>query len=109
MIFEKTNFDAFINSDIADYLTKKGKKVILFGGLVTSVCVLLSAASAYQRGFLVKIMKDCTADYPEIQDIILRRYLGWMIDIVPTEDLEHHNATWLANIQQLERYQRSKL
>lgn len=73
-IIRKQSFDGFFNDELTRHLQENGKRYLLMAGLVTSVCVLLTAASAAQRGFLVSLVEDCCADSAEAHEHTLDRY-----------------------------------
>ncbi|MBM3264076.1 MAG: cysteine hydrolase [candidate division Zixibacteria bacterium] len=70
----KQTFDAFYIPDLFTHLQQTNKRFILTAGLVTSVCVLLTTASAVQRGFLATLVEDCCADTPDAHTATLDRY-----------------------------------
>lgn len=63
-VLRKQTFEAFLQPDLLTHLHRAHKSFILVAGLETSVCVLLTAASAVQRGFLAAVVEDCCADDP---------------------------------------------
>ena len=73
-VIYKQSFDGFHKPALPAYLEKKEKRFVLVAGLVTSVCVLLTAATAAQRGYLVGIVEDCCADSPQAHEHTLQRY-----------------------------------
>lgn len=73
-VIVKQTFDGFHRPELQAYLDKNDKRFILIAGLVTSVCVLLTAAGAAQRGYLVAVVEDCCADAPEAHRHTLERY-----------------------------------
>ena len=73
-VIVKQTFDGFLNPELADHLEATGKRFLFIAGLVTSVCVLLTAASAAQRGYLVTVVDDCCADLPSAHAHTLDRY-----------------------------------
>lgn len=73
-VIHKQTFDGFLNPELDKYLSDNGKRYLLVAGLVTSVCVLLTSASAAQRGYLVSVVDDCCADKPEAHVHTLERY-----------------------------------
>ena len=73
-VIYKQSFDGFHKPALPAYLEKKEKRFVLVAGLVTSVCVLLTAATAAQRGYLVGIVEDCCADSPQAHQHTLQRY-----------------------------------
>ena len=82
------------------YLEKKNKRYLLIAGLVTSVCVLLTAATAAQRGFLVGIVDDCCADTPEAHEQTLQGY-PFIFDRVSVTQVAACRDSWLADIAKL--------
>ena len=70
----KKTFDGFHNPELQSYLQENNKQFVLAAGLVTSVCVLLTAANAAQRGYLVGLVEDCCADEPDSHQHTLEKY-----------------------------------
>lgn len=126
-VFLKSTLDAWKNEKLRAYLKESNKKCVashvliallidiirylLCCGLSTAVCVLLTALSAYQDGYLVTVVSDCCADYPEAHDLALKRYHGWLMEAVTSIDLEASRSAWLKEIASLEqcRFRLSKL
>lgn len=99
-VIEKQTYDGFHRPELNDWLDAHAKRHILVAGLVTSVCVLLTAASAAQRGYLVSIVEDCCADTPDAHAHVLRCY-PFIGDCVESHALLEHRAKWRADLQQL--------
>ena len=57
-VFVKQTFDGFHNPNLLTYLHSRGKRFLLTAGLITSVCVFLTTASAAQLGFLAAVVED---------------------------------------------------
>ena len=55
-VIYKQSFDGFHKPALPAFLEKHGKRYLLVAGLVTSVCVLLTAATAAQQGYLVGVV-----------------------------------------------------
>ena len=72
--FTKQTFDGFQSPELVSYLESAGKRFLFIAGLVTSVCVLFTAATAAQQGYLVALVEDCCADNPEANRHTLERY-----------------------------------
>lgn len=100
-VIEKQTQDGFHQPQLLAYLRSRHKKYVLVAGLVTSVCVLLTAASASQLGFLAAIINDCCADYPEAHSIALQRYQGFMLDVASLAELPQRWSHWQSEIRQL--------
>lgn len=99
-IFVKQTFDGFHNPHLADYLQASNKQFVLVAGLITSVCVLLTAASAAQRGYLTAVVDDCCADRSEMHDHVLDNY-PFIFERVGVNELAEHHTRWQAALHQL--------
>lgn len=99
VIFKQT-FDGFHKPALQAYLAKNNKRFLLIAGLVTSVCVLLTAATAAQCGYLVGIIEDCCADSPEAHEQTLQGY-PFIFDRVAVDQVVACHDTWLADIDGL--------
>lgn len=80
----KQTFDPFVGTDLDARLRDAGVEVVLVAGLITSTCVLLTAAGAMQRGYLVGVVEDATADVPATHEQVLARY-PFVFDVVATD------------------------
>ena len=87
-IFTKQTFDGFHNPSLISYLQDQKKRFLLIAGLVTSTCVLFTASSATQLGFLSAVISDCCADEPTIHSTILERYQFIFDQIISDQILE---------------------
>ncbi len=99
-VIYKQSFDGFHKPALPAYLEKNQKRFLLVAGLVTSVCVLLTAATAAQRGYLVGIVEDCCADKPDAHDHTLRRY-PFIFDRTSVDQISANHEKWLADLGQL--------
>jgi nicotinamidase-related amidase len=93
----KQTFDGFLNPELGHHLETNGKRFVFVAGLVTSVCVLLTAASAAQRGYLVTVVEDCCADAPEAHAHTLDRY-PFIFSRTTSDKLVTARDEWLAMI-----------
>ncbi|MFP4362997.1 MAG: cysteine hydrolase family protein [Spirochaetia bacterium] len=76
-IIIKKTFDGFIHTKLEEMLKRKDVSHVLIAGLVTSICVNLTALSAMQRGFLTTVITDSIADNnPANGDYILHTLYG---------------------------------
>ncbi|MBU1383164.1 cysteine hydrolase [Myxococcota bacterium] len=62
---KKKSYDAFRNTELLEYLTKKSIKRLLVCGVVTHLCVETTCRSAFMEGFEVFIAVDGCASYTE--------------------------------------------
>ncbi len=99
-VIYKQSFDGFHKPALPAYLEKNQKQYLLVAGLVTSVCVLLTAATAAQRGYLVGLVEDCCADSPEAHDHILRGY-PFIFDPISVDQITDCHEMWLADLDKL--------
>jgi nicotinamidase-related amidase len=58
----KHRFGAFLQTDLDDYLRKRGATQIVLGGIATSIGVESTARSAYDLGYNVAFAVDAMAD-----------------------------------------------
>ncbi len=100
-VFEKQTFDGFLNPQLEQYLQENGKKFVLVAGLESSVCVLLTAVSATQRGYLSAIISDCSADNVKAHQHTITNY-PFAFDSVSYKALPKQYATWCSMLNQLE-------
>lgn len=99
-VIYKQSFDGFLKPALQAYLGKNRKRYLLVAGLVTSVCVLLTAAAAAQLGYLVGIVEECCADSPEAHEQTLQGY-PFVFDRVSVNRIIDCHDTWLADIDAL--------
>jgi len=64
-IILKHRFGAFLQTDLDDYLRKRGVTQIVLGGIATSIGVESTARSAYDLGYNVAFAVDAMADLSE--------------------------------------------
>ena len=100
----KQTFDAFHTPALLPHLRQDGKRFILTAGLVTSVCVFLTTASAAQQGFLTAIVEDCCADTAHAHDAVISSY-PFIFERTTIDRLTEHYDCWTANLERLDRVQ----
>jgi nicotinamidase-related amidase len=100
VVFKQT-FDALHTLDLVTYLRENNKRILLVAGLLTSVCVLFTAASAAQLGFLAAVVEDCCADRPEKHEHTLNGY-QFMFDRTTTDAICTDYSKWSAALEELE-------
>jgi nicotinamidase-related amidase len=100
VVFKQT-FDALRTPNLLPYLRENDKRVLLVAGLLTSVCVLFTAASAAQLGFLAAVVEDCCADRSEKHRGTLDEY-QFMFDRTTTDAIREQHANWLAALAELD-------
>jgi nicotinamidase-related amidase len=100
-VIEKQTQNGFHNLELLPYLRSKDKRYLLVAGLVTSVCVVFTATSAAQMGFLAAIVSDCCADYAEAHALALRRYQGFLLDVTTFRELPDKQQEWAEQLRRL--------
>ena len=99
-VIYKNTFDGFLTGDLHTRLQARDKRYLLMAGLVTSVCVLLTAAAAAQRGYLVTLVEDCCADLPTAHAHTLERY-PFVFNRTTSARLESDGNAWLAELDRI--------
>jgi nicotinamidase-related amidase len=99
----KQSFDGFQTAELEGHLRRGGKRFLLPAGLVTSVCVLFTTATAVQRGFLTALVEDCCADRPEAHAQTLDRYAGFLFRRTTADGVAADYADWCAALEKLDR------
>jgi len=57
----KVGFNAFSNTTLGDVLSERGIENVLVCGMVTSLCIDSTGRAAYERGYDVTILSDCSS------------------------------------------------
>ena len=57
----KHGLDAFPGTDLEELLVKNGIETVVLGGFLTNCCVESTMRTAYEKGFNVVTLTDCTA------------------------------------------------
>jgi nicotinamidase-related amidase len=57
----KVGFNAFSNTRLGDVLSERGIQNVLVCGMVTSLCIDSTGRAAYERGYNVTIVSDCSS------------------------------------------------
>ncbi len=101
VVIVKQTFDGFHNPNLLPYLRRKGKRFVLTAGLITSVCVFLTTASAAQLGFLAAVVEDCCADERFAHEHTMDWY-QFIFDRTITDAICKDHTKWLAALEKLE-------
>ena len=99
-VIVKHTFDGFRVPELALHLRQGGKRFVLTAGLVTSTCVLFTAVSAMQSGFLTAVVEDCCADEPSLHQQTLDRY-QFIFDRTTAEGIVQRHGEWSAALTRL--------
>lgn len=60
-VMGKIGFNAFSSTELDRVLKQRGIKDVLVAGMVTSLCIDSTGRAAYERGYSVQILSDCTS------------------------------------------------
>jgi len=63
----KVGFNAFDGTQLQEQLAVRGIRNVLVAGMVTSLCIDSTGRAAYERGFNVTIMSDCSSARTEFE------------------------------------------
>jgi len=99
-VIVKQTFDGFHNPQLLEHLHRRGTQFLLVAGLLTSTCVLFTASSAAQLGFLTAVVDDCCADEPSAHAQTLERY-QFVFDRTAVDDILERYAAWRADLERL--------
>jgi nicotinamidase-related amidase len=102
-VFVKQSFDAFCVSELSPYLQSRGKRIVLVAGLLTSVCVLFTAVSAMQNGYLTAVVEDCCADQADAHRFALDHYGPIFLQRVRVAELVERHSQWMKDLALLDR------
>jgi nicotinamidase-related amidase len=91
----KQAFDGFVNTELERVLRSRGIKAVLIAGLVTSVCVLSTATTAYLRRIVPIVVSDACGDSAENHEAALRMYTGLCFQSVTTAQVQNDLASLL--------------
>jgi nicotinamidase-related amidase len=92
-VIRKQSFDGFLGTDLDATLRAAGVRFLMIAGLITSTCVLLTAATATQLGYLVSVVSDCCADLPAAHRVTLDGY-RFIFDPVRTDEIVDRRPEW---------------
>ena len=57
----KVGFNGFSNTELDQVLKQRGIKNVMLAGMVTSLCIDSTGRAAYERGYHVTVLSDCTS------------------------------------------------
>jgi nicotinamidase-related amidase len=63
----KVGFNAFSNTALGDVLRAQGIENVLVCGMVTSLCIDSTGRAAYERGYNVTVLSDCSSARTDIE------------------------------------------
>ena len=63
----KRGLNAFSNTDVHQYLQENNITDIILAGVVTSLCIDSTARAAYEYGYNITILSDCTSGRSDVE------------------------------------------
>jgi nicotinamidase-related amidase len=102
MVIYKHSYDGFYDTPLADYLEANGKKHLLLAGLTTEVCVLSTTFSAFNRGYLLTLIEDCTAAPINAHRFVTTWYDGHLFEVIRQDQIDERYPAWIARLEQLQ-------
>ncbi|MFF4416741.1 cysteine hydrolase family protein [Streptosporangium sp. NPDC001559] len=67
-------FDAFLSEGFERHLVSRGVERLVLAGLYADVCVDSTARTAFQKGFHITVLTDCTTGL-HLQDVDILRFM----------------------------------
>lgn len=84
----KTGSGAFATCDLEPVLRESGIEHVVYTGVVTNACVLLSVGSGFDLGYYGYLVSDATATFSQqTQDATEEIVSGYMAEVVTTDDV----------------------
>ena len=104
LVVVKHTFDGFLETELHEHLRSAGRRFVLVAGLVTSTCVLFTASTATQLGYLVAVVADCCGDLAGRHQQVVDGY-PFVFSCTSSTRLDADRPSWdaaLGKLQQLE-------
>jgi nicotinamidase-related amidase len=96
----KHTFDGFLGTELDDVLRRRDIGHVLIAGLVTSTCVLFTAATATQRGYLATVVTDCCSDRAEAHQATLAAY-PFVFGTVSSDEVGARRREWESDLERM--------
>ncbi|MHA6758142.1 cysteine hydrolase family protein [Streptacidiphilus sp. PAMC 29251] len=75
VVTKRACFDAFLGDGLQEHLVRNQTGHLVFAGLYTDVCLDSTARTAFQKGFHVTVLTDCTASL-HLPDADILRFMN---------------------------------
>ena len=99
-VVTKQTFDGFLGTNLDEVHTGRGIRCLLVAGLVTSTCVLFTASTATQLGYLVSVVSDCCSDRDEVHHGTLAAY-PFVFSTVRSDQIAERRDDWNAELDRM--------
>ncbi len=84
----KRGLNAFHSTNLEQELLSRGVTDVVLAGVVTSICIDSTARSAFERGFKVHVLSDCTAGRTQYeQDFYCSEVFPLYANVITTQAL----------------------
>ncbi len=84
----KTGSGGFTTSGLDSHLRNMGVEHVLYSGIITNGCVLLTLTAGFDLGYYGYLVSDATTTYSEaLQATTESLVSGWLADVVTTEQM----------------------
>lgn len=100
-VVTRQSFDGFLGTDLDEVLARRGIRGLLVAGLVTSTCVLFTAATATQRGYLASVVADCCSDREEAHRATLATY-PFVFATLRSDQIAERRDGWDADLDRMD-------
>jgi ureidoacrylate peracid hydrolase len=100
-VVTKHSFDGFLDTDLDQLLSARGIRGVLIAGLITSTCVLFTASTATQRGYLVSVVTDCCSDRDDAHHATLAGY-QFVFGTVRSDQIAQRRDGWDADLDRMD-------
>jgi ureidoacrylate peracid hydrolase len=90
IVVEKNRYDAFLHTGLENLLQQRGITSLVVCGVLTNVCVAITATAAYMRDFSIAVPSDCTAALDSDLKAAYLKSMGAFADIRPWAELCLH-------------------
>ena len=100
-VVTKQTFDGFLGTNLDAVLNERGIRGLLVAGLVTSTCVLFTASTATQLGYLVSVVSDCCSDRDEVHHATLAAY-PFVFGTARSDQIAGRRQDWEAELSRMD-------
>lgn len=86
VVLGKRGLCSFGIPEMDSILKEHGIKNVVLGGLLTNICVESTARTAYDKGYAVTVLKDCTACKSSLEQEFAEKYIFPLIGEIKTHE-----------------------
>ncbi len=82
----KRGLNAFSNTELDSFLTERGVKNVVLAGVVTSICIDSTGRSAFEKGYKVTVLSNCTSG----RTVVEQNFYCEQVFPLYAEVIDHH-------------------